>query len=168
MSPAPPPLAEAGHLPAGGDSHAAAPAAPQDAEAPILAALTVPQCQLQYGQQLCLVGGAAELGRWDLQAAPRLVWSEGHTWTAQLALAPGAYACKLVVLHADGGSWWEEGPDRELRVPHLAGLCVPTAGPALAATLTFGDTSPAGSHLRVTAVVDPARLKVRAREVLQG
>lgn len=92
----------------------------------------VPNCRLNFGEHLRVVGSCAELGSWDAAAAPMLNWQEGDCWVAELPLPPGECAFKLVVVRSDGGQQWEEGGDRRVQVPRLT---------ALRAVCRFGDTS---------------------------
>jgi Starch binding domain len=45
--------------------------------------------QVHYGETVKLVGSPAELGSWNVGAAPELTWSDGDMWTASVDLAPG-------------------------------------------------------------------------------
>jgi hypothetical protein len=98
--------------------------------------VSVPDCALQFGEHLRLVGSCAELGAWDAAAAPMLTWQEGNNWTADLALPPGQHSFKLVVVRGDGGQQWENGGNRELSVPAMGGTA-----PTLRAVCRFGDTA---------------------------
>lgn len=41
--------------------------------------------RVAFGERVAVVGAAPELGAWDVAAAPRLRWSEGHEWRAVVA-----------------------------------------------------------------------------------
>ena len=142
------PAAEAA-APASKAAHAAAKEAPR-----VLVGFSVPGCALALGEHLRVVGSCPELGGWDPAAAPPLAWHEGHRWAGEVPLPPGQHAWKLVVLRPDGGQRWEEGANRELRIPELAAgaaavaaagaaraAAAAAAGPLLRATARFGDTT---------------------------
>ena len=57
--------------------------------------------QVHYGETIKLVGSPAELGSWNVGAAPELTWSDGDIWTAKFDLAPGDVHFK-VRHHAHG------------------------------------------------------------------
>lgn len=69
------------------------------------------------GDSWKVVGPAAELGRWVPDVAPRMVWSEGDTWTTAVRLPPGEHEFKAALRAADGTTTWEDGPDRSVVVP---------------------------------------------------
>ena len=48
-----------------------------------------PLFQVDFGEQVVLVGNAPELGNWQLDHAPNMTWSEGDTWVATITLPPG-------------------------------------------------------------------------------
>lgn len=113
---------------------------------PVAVSFEVPDCHLQYGECLRVVGSSAELGAWEPSAAPALSWHEGDRWAGQLALTPGQHDFKLVVDAPNGNMFWENGPDRSLRVPELpaissSGSDAGDAGSALRVTGRFGDTA---------------------------
>ncbi|EFN52713.1 hypothetical protein CHLNCDRAFT_54374 [Chlorella variabilis] len=104
----------------------------------VLVAVKVPDCPLQFGEHLRLVGSCAEMGGWDAKSAPSLDWQEGNNWVAELALPPGEHLFKLVIMRSDGEQQWEDGNNRELPVAVAA---APAGSPALRATCHFGDTT---------------------------
>jgi hypothetical protein len=120
---------------------AAAAAAPAPTATAVTVSVTVPDCVLQFGEHLRLVGSCAELGGWDPSAAPALIWHSGHVWRCQLALPAGAaLAFKLVIVRGDGATfYWEPDADRALNIPRL-----PHGGsrgdPALRVSCRFADT----------------------------
>ncbi|WIA38330.1 hypothetical protein OEZ86_001666 [Tetradesmus obliquus] len=71
-----------------------------------------------FGQQLKVVGGAPELGEWDLARAPAMTWNEGHSWTLTAFLPPGTYPFKLVVTGPGGpeSARWESGSNRSITI----------------------------------------------------
>ena len=69
----------------------------------VLVAVKVPDCPLQFGEHLRLVGSCAEMGGWDAKSAPSLDWQEGNNWVAELALPPGEHLFKLVIMRSDKG-----------------------------------------------------------------
>lgn len=76
--------------PASGTSGRRGPAPTPAGPLPLLRVVVqVPHCRLIFGEQLVLVGAAEELGAWDVWRAPRMVWQEGDTWAADLALPAG-------------------------------------------------------------------------------
>ncbi|KAL4447831.1 hypothetical protein ABPG75_005050 [Micractinium tetrahymenae] len=114
----------------------AAPAAPKSTALPgppVQVAVCVPDCVLQFGEHLKLVGSCPELGMWEAATAASLEWQEGDNWVASLSLPPGKHACKLVLVRQDGSLHWEEGDDRALPVPLGASLVM--------ASFHFGDTA---------------------------
>ena len=51
-----------------------------------------------------------------------MTWGEEDRWTSEVALAPGTYDFKLVIVREDGSvAAWEPGEDRSVTVwlPHL-------------------------------------------------
>lgn len=40
----------------------------------------------KYGQRLCLVGGDEKLGRWQVEQAVPMNWTEGDVWVVDLQL----------------------------------------------------------------------------------
>lgn len=50
----------------------------------------LPRPQLNFGQQMVLVGDAEALGAWELERAPVLTWSEGDDWRVTLDLPAGS------------------------------------------------------------------------------
>lgn len=42
--------------------------------------------QVDFGQQVVLVGDVHQLGSWELGNAPHMTWSEGDTWSATVDL----------------------------------------------------------------------------------
>lgn len=68
-----------------------------------------------------LSGSSPELGNWVPEVAPRLIWSEGGIWSAEVALPPGTYSFKCMLRRADGSYVWESGENRHLVVSKLWG-----------------------------------------------
>lgn len=58
--------------------------------------------QVDFGQQVLLVGDAPQLGSWELGHAPHMSWSEGDTWTATVDLPEGAAVEYKFVLQSPG------------------------------------------------------------------
>lgn len=58
--------------------------------------------QVDFGQQVLLVGDAPQLGSWELGNAPHMSWSEGDTWTATVDLPEGASVEYKFVLQNPG------------------------------------------------------------------
>ena len=53
-----------------------------------------------------------------------MTWGEEDRWTSEVALAPGTYDFKLVIVREDGSvAAWEPGENRSVmvRCPHLRG-----------------------------------------------
>ena len=69
------------------------------------------------GDAFKVVGGAAALGRWAPDVAPRMAWSDGDVWTLVARLPPGEHEFKAALRAADGAYTWEAGPDRAVVVP---------------------------------------------------
>jgi Starch binding domain len=59
--------------------------------------------QVHYGETVKLVGSPAELGSWNVGAAPELTWSDGDIWTTSVDLAPGDVHFKVRHQHVDTG-----------------------------------------------------------------
>lgn len=114
-------------------------------DAPVSIAFCVPECRLQPGEHLRVVGSSPELGDWHVDAALPLEWQEGDAWTAQLSLPPGRHEFKLVVLRdRDGAVLWEDGPNRELPLQpqpaEAAAAAAETDGqPAVIVSCPWGD-----------------------------
>ena len=117
----------------------------------------MPDCALQFGEHLRLVGSSPELGAWSTEAAPKLAWSTGNHWSAQVALPPGQHFFKLVVVRGDGRQQWEDGQNRELAVQASDLRAVCRFGNTTATTLD--QLTPAIA--RVMRAFDAARLGAR-------
>lgn len=52
--------------------------------------LTTPPLQVNFGQEVKLVGSHEALGAWQLDKAVAATWSEGHQWSASVELPAGA------------------------------------------------------------------------------
>lgn len=50
-----------------------------------------PVSQVNFGQELVLVGSADALGGWELARAPHMTWNDGDVWTATIELPAGAH-----------------------------------------------------------------------------
>lgn len=48
-----------------------------------------PPLQVNFGQEVLLVGSVKALGDWDLATAVPLTWEEGHRWTASVEMPAG-------------------------------------------------------------------------------
>lgn len=46
--------------------------------------------QMEYGQQLCIVGNQAALGSWDASRGLKLGWNDGHVWAGVVELEAGS------------------------------------------------------------------------------
>ena len=80
--------------------------------------------ELDYGDEMCVVGSAVELGAWNPDAALPLRWTEGNVWRGELAVpAGGAMEYKLIVRRG-GGYRWEAGDNREVQLDAGAALAV--------------------------------------------
>jgi alpha-amylase len=63
--------------------------------------------ETSYGQVLRIVGALEELGAWQPDKAPAMTWTDGHVWTLDAALPPGANVeFKVVMTDADGRARW--------------------------------------------------------------
>eukprot|EP00879_Flechtneria_rotunda_P000370 GHRR01000462.1.p1 GENE.GHRR01000462.1~~GHRR01000462.1.p1 ORF type:complete len:2238 (+),score=1076.63 GHRR01000462.1:245-6958(+) len=78
----------------------------------------VPHYATSFGQELKIVGGAPELGEWDVTQAPAMTWNEGHSWTLTMFLPPGTYPFKVVVASPGGPAVarWETGDNRSVTI----------------------------------------------------
>lgn len=47
--------------------------------------------QVNFGQELVLVGSTDSLGGWELARAPHMTWNEGDLWTATIELPAGTH-----------------------------------------------------------------------------
>jgi hypothetical protein len=56
-----------------------------------LCCLPLPAPQVNYGQQLRVVGNAPGLGGWDTARGLHLKWSEGHVWSGEVELDAGSH-----------------------------------------------------------------------------
>ena len=136
----------------------AAQLAAEPAGGPVLVAFVVPDTPLQFGEHLRLCGSSEALGGWDATAGVTLAWSEGNTWTAEVALAPGSHSFKLLCMRSDGTAHWEAGPDRTVSVPAVGDLPSVAAAPAVMAVCRWLDT--AATALRPVEAVQ-AQINVR-------
>lgn len=138
--------------------------APIPLSALVLVSLSVPDCRLQFGEHLRLVGEPPQLGGWSVAAAPRLTFRVAGgiaSWTAELALPPGEHRCLLAVVRPDGSVQWEApGEPRLLQVPALPPLVAPPEGPHALATCRFGDVA---NTTCLAVPLEPAQLKVMLR-----
>ncbi len=44
---------------------------------------------MQFGEELCVVGEADELGAWDVSRCVSMAWNEGDVWVAEAELPSG-------------------------------------------------------------------------------
>ena len=73
----------------------------------------------EFGQRICLVGGAEALGAWSIRAAPEMTWGQGHNWSVSVDIPVGSLLeYKYVVLEPDGltALQWQEGNNAVLGV----------------------------------------------------
>lgn len=80
---------------------------------------TVPECRVDYGDQVFVVGNIPELGNWNAEGGFPLQWTDGDTWEGRLSLsnlhAHQQIEYKLVKYTARNGSFvWEDGENRKL------------------------------------------------------
>ena len=72
---------------------------------------------VQFGQEVVMVGSAAELGSWDANASKhRLTWSQGHIWRIKVPRAslPDCFEFKFVIRaseHPNNLVRWEGNPN---------------------------------------------------------
>jgi hypothetical protein len=45
---------------------------------------------VEFGQNMRVTGSGPEMGAWNADKGPKLKWNDGHKWTADVTLAPGA------------------------------------------------------------------------------
>uniref|UniRef100_A0A061RNS8 Phosphoglucan, water dikinase n=2 Tax=Tetraselmis sp. GSL018 TaxID=582737 RepID=A0A061RNS8_9CHLO len=76
--------------------------------------------EVEFGEGHKIVGSCRQLGDWSPDNAAEMQWSEGHVWTAEVALEPGQEVEFKCVKAGGGGVSWEEGNNRRLRVPEGA------------------------------------------------
>ncbi|GFH06367.1 CBM20 domain-containing protein, partial [Haematococcus lacustris] len=95
---------------------------PADVQAgQVVAQLSMPY-SLPPNQVLRFVGGRPEFGSWDPAAAPPFTCDGQDMWQSSVALWPGYYQFKAVLLDTDSGeAVWEPGPMRALTVPEEPG-----------------------------------------------
>ena len=48
--------------------------------------------QVDFGDQLLVVGDVDQLGGWELERAPHMVWTEGDVWQATVDMPSGTAA----------------------------------------------------------------------------
>jgi hypothetical protein len=87
---------------------------------------TVPECRVEYGDQVFVVGNIPELGNWDAEGGFPLQWTDGDTWEGRLSLsnlhAHQQIEYKLIKYTARNGSFvWEDGENRKLVVRSSTG-----------------------------------------------
>ena len=71
----------------------------------------------EFGKQVLLLGGLAELGGWQVARARELRWHESH-WVAAVELEPGShFEFKLAVKRSGSELQWQEGANRKASVP---------------------------------------------------
>ena len=49
----------------------------------------LPFCRSAYGEVVAICGNCIDFGNWDLVAAKRLDWNEGHVWTCTVGFEDG-------------------------------------------------------------------------------
>jgi len=62
-----------------------------------------------YGQDLCIVGGAPELGNWDPSKAEVLTWNEGNNWIGHVKLTGVAEVEYKYIVRKGDQIHWEWG-----------------------------------------------------------
>lgn len=68
--------------------------------------------QTAFGEALKVVGSLAQLGAWEVDAAPAMHWQDGDFWNVDVTLPAGeAFEAKLVHLSAHAVTW-EPGRNR--------------------------------------------------------
>ncbi|TGJ78238.1 hypothetical protein E0Z10_g10519, partial [Xylaria hypoxylon] len=82
-----------------------------------------------YGQTIKVVGSIAELGSWDVSAAPAMsaskYTSSNPLWTYTMNVAPGkTFQYKFVNVASSGAVTWESDPNRSYSV--TSGVCEST------------------------------------------
>eukprot|EP00891_Asterochloris_glomerata_P005471 jgi/Astpho2/5471/Aster-07811 len=82
--------------------------------------ITLKNCQLDFLDEVKIVGDNDSLGAWAVDEGVRMQWTEGHDWVAELNLSPDLNTFKMVIVHADGSIEWEEGTNRELQFNNTA------------------------------------------------
>eukprot|EP00192_Tetraselmis_astigmatica_P010111 CAMPEP_0117672864 /NCGR_PEP_ID=MMETSP0804-20121206/14149_1 /TAXON_ID=1074897 /ORGANISM="Tetraselmis astigmatica, Strain CCMP880" /LENGTH=811 /DNA_ID=CAMNT_0005481529 /DNA_START=139 /DNA_END=2574 /DNA_ORIENTATION=- len=94
----------------------------QDGDAPSTARVAF--CvykELPFGQRLKVVGSAAGLGNWDISCAPKMKWTDGHLWVAEVPLTAGKHDFKFAVTSSEKEAtlYWETqcGGNRQIQVP---------------------------------------------------
>lgn len=75
---------------------------------------------VEYGQNMRVTGSGPDFGSWDANKGPKLRWSEGHKWTADVTLPAGGYEFKFLLEHRSGHLEWENGTNRTFTVPKTA------------------------------------------------
>lgn len=79
---------------------------------------------VERGDSLVLSGDAPELGSWDLSRALPMAQTEPNLWSVTFdveQLHCGSLQFKFVRIDKDGNACWEEGDNRSLMLPTLAG-----------------------------------------------
>lgn len=105
---------------------AAAAAAPRRARLVVRAASEAPSApkakvsftlphHVEFGQEICVVGEADTLGKWDATAAVPLNWNDGDIWTVEAELPIGASVeYKYIIRSPDNGEVLEWQPCENL------------------------------------------------------
>lgn len=74
--------------------------------------LFVTQRELQFGQNMCIVGSTESLGEWKEENAVEMTWAEGNIWSVVAFLPIGEESHFKFVVKRDGEFEWENSPDR--------------------------------------------------------
>lgn len=82
---------------------------------PIKVNFHVPDCQLEFGQGLNVVGSAPTLGSWSSSGGAPLQWHEGNHWKGSVEIESDTEVeFKLVKVAGEESIGWEEGANRTI------------------------------------------------------
>ncbi|KAK8466475.1 hypothetical protein PHAVU_008G105500 [Phaseolus vulgaris] len=66
----------------------------------------------RFEEQFMVVGNDPMFGSWNPAKAIPMSWSEGHVWTAEMAVPAGKFQYKIILKTRNGDIMWQPGPDR--------------------------------------------------------
>lgn len=81
---------------------------------------TIPH-HVEYGQSVCILGSAPELGEWQLDKCPCLNWGEGDVWTGVVELPPSTVEYKYFTKNEDGSPAEWQPCEKNLKAEILDG-----------------------------------------------
>jgi hypothetical protein len=87
---------------------------------------TVDGITTSYGQDLYIIGSAAELGSWDVTRAVKLTWIDSDTWSGWVDFSASAGQTILYkyIIRQGSSTTWETIADRSYAVPSAGSTSV--------------------------------------------